>query len=307
MDISVIFATYRRTDILYRTLQSFCKLSTPGLTWELIVVDNANDSNTQQLINGFVDNLPINYIVEIKIGKNNALNKAIEIAKGELLIFTDDDILADKDWLVEMWEGSRRWPDFSIFGGRILPEFPNGKIPISFDHPFYNNAYVVADWKINEGPYSVNKVWGPNMAILAEVFRAGWKFNPNIGPNGNNYVMGSESELLLRLEKAGFGAIYLRKGLVHHQIRPEQLSKKWLYGRAFRFGRSLAKTSKRDSVPYFFKAPRFLFRMLLEIVIKRIMFCFDNSRKADFIIQYWIIKGEIYQYWAEPIDKSKLC
>jgi glucosyl-dolichyl phosphate glucuronosyltransferase len=296
MEISVILSTYKRAELLARTLNSFCFLTNKAFDWEVIVVDNANDPETQYKISEFSAKLPVKCIVETKKGKNNALNTAVETAKGDLLVFTDDDIIADCNWLTQMWEGSKRWPDFSIFGGKILPDFPPGSVPISAEHPFYSCAYVVADWKNEEGQYPARYVWGPNMAIRSRIFHEGARFDSNIGPCGNNYIMGSETELTGRLEKMGNGAIFLPLSLVFHQIRPEQLEITWLYGRAFRYGRSLAQTSGSRTVPFIFKAPRFLFRELLTAAIKKTAFFFYRKKKHYYGIEYWIIRGEIYQF-----------
>ena len=299
MDISVLLATYNRNDILVRTIQSFCELNTDGLEWEVVVVDNANNKETQELVAGFRGKLPIKCLVEEKQGKNHALNKALEIAEGNLFIFTDDDIIANRDWLVEMWAGAGRWADYSIFGGRILPEFPPGRVPINKESRFFNGAYVLADWDIGEGEYSLYKVWGPNMAIRSKVFHNGLKFNGDIGPKGNDYIMGSETELLLRLGEAGLRAIYLPKCLVHHIIRPEQVKEEWLYGRAFRKGRMQAQRSGKEDVPYLFKIPRYLYRQLAEAAMNRLLNLFNPELRMEHAMQHWMIRGVIHQYRLE--------
>ena len=297
MDISVIFSTYRRLDTLTRTMESLCQLNDNGLHWEVIVVDNAGDAATQQLIKNYSSKLPLTCIVETKPGKNNALNSAIEIASGELFVFTDDDIIADQNWLQEMWKGTQRWPDYMVFGGKILPKFPAGKVPIDQLHPFFNGAYVVANWDIPEGEYDSFLVWGPNMAIRSAVFMQGYRFNTDIGPSGTNYIMGSETELTFRLKYAGMGSIYLPNSFVYHQIRLEQLQVNWLYGRAFRYGRSQAHANELPAqVVRIFNAPRFLIRKLFTLVFKRIIYCFSTNKKYDYGIQYWMLRGNIHQY-----------
>lgn len=297
MDITVMLTTFRRAEILSQTLNSFCNIITDGLSWEILVVDNDGDPNTEEIVLGFSNKLPIRYLIEKKGGKNNALNKAVELAKGDLFVFTDDDVIADHNWLMEIWEGAMRWPDVSIFGGKILPRYPAGtKIPLSETHQFFKGAYVVADWDAGEGHYSPQKVWGPNMAMRPTIFLDGWRFNPEIGPNGDNYVMGSETELLMRLKESGMNAVFLPKALVHHQIRREQLEVAWLYGRAFRYGRSMAQLYELPNATYWFNVPRYLFRKLLETAIRRIIYCYDYDKRIDLGINYWILRGNIYQY-----------
>ena len=305
MNISVILATYKRPQILFKTLESFCALKTDGLEWEVIVVDNAGDPDSQRTVEGFQRRLPLRFFVEKTPGKNNALNHGIKKARGELFVFTDDDILADPGWLIEAREGMRRWPGFSMFGGRILPKFPSDKIPLPVEDKFFKDAYVIADWDIIEGPHQAKDIWGPNMGIRAEVFHLGWSFNPNIGPKGKNYAMGSETEFTTRVEKAGFKSVYLPNSLVYHQIRPEQLKIKWLYGRAFRNGRRRANEESLPDVPMLFGAPRSLLRTLISFGLKRLLFFFQRETALQLGIKYWRTKGMVYQYREELINKTR--
>ena len=100
MDISVILATYKRSEILAKTLQSFCSLETDGLEWEVLVVDNAGDLDTRKTVHRYQQHLPLKYLVEITAGKNNALNHAVKKARGSLFVFTDDDVIAAPSWLI---------------------------------------------------------------------------------------------------------------------------------------------------------------------------------------------------------------
>ncbi|MDH3770701.1 MAG: glycosyltransferase family 2 protein, partial [Nitrospirota bacterium] len=105
MDISVIFATSRRQDILRKTLTSFCELDIEGLQWEILLVDNANEEKTATIVREFSQKLPLTYLVEPRIGKSFALNTAIPKVKGSVCLITDDDIIADRRWLINTWNG----------------------------------------------------------------------------------------------------------------------------------------------------------------------------------------------------------
>lgn len=297
MDLSVLLATCRRPDLLGQTLDSFRSLRTEGLAFEILVVDNAGDPATREVTARAAPTLPVRLLVETARGQNRARNRAIPEARGALVAFTDDDVLADPDWLAEIVRGARRWPEHAVFGGRVLPRWPAGQGP-PFQHAFMRHAYAIADWERPEGPYPAGYVFSPNMAIRASVFRAGWRFNPDLGPDGSErYMSGSETELLRRLEAAGLGAVYLPRAVVLHQIRPEQLRVEWLYGRAFRKGRSDATKAGAPDGSRLWGVPRPLLAQALRAYIRFLASRVSSDRLARFDrgVSYWRARGMMFQ------------
>jgi glycosyltransferase involved in cell wall biosynthesis len=281
-------------------------LETNNYLWEIIIVDNAGDHDTKNICDKYTEMLPLKYLIETKRGKNNALNRAISEAQGRLFVFTDDDVIFEPNWLVEMWEGANRWPGHYIFGGRILPKFPDAK-RLPFEHPFLIGAFAIADWNISEGIYKADKVWGPNMAIRASLFKDGWKYNPNIGPDGSNmYVAGSEVDLTRRLEQSGYQAVYLPKSLVYHQIRSEQLSLDYLYDRAFRFGQQFSYEESKVEISMLFGIPRHLIRKICKSYLLFILsfFTIDKKTRFDRRIYFWEKRGRLY--WYKKVFLKKL-
>ncbi len=281
MDISIVLATYKRPEILHRTLESFSYLDGEGIQWEVLVVDNAGDAATESEVKAWLSKIPIIYLVELKKGKNNALNHAIPLIKGELVVLADDDILAHKNWLNAICEGASRWPDHKVFGGRILPDWPVGFEPPDMQNPYLAGAYGVADWSQEDCLIQADEIFGANMVVRRELFEEGWRFNGNVGPSaGTIYRMGSETELLLRLAEVGYQFIYLPTALVYHQIRPEQMNLKWLKNRAYRAGLSrVCLDQKKHKFPELFGVPRYLLRMVLETYFKLMYFKMTSSKK----------------------------
>ncbi len=199
MDITIIFATYKRPQILANTLTSLCKLNSGSLQWELIVVDNAGHAATQEVVSQFNERLPLTFLIEQKPGKNNALNLAIPKAQGELLVFCDDDIIASENWLTEIWEGASRWPDHDVFGGKIVADWPDVLPYWGTDHSLNISLFALHEPYNKETSYKDGRVlpYGPNMAIRSKVFARGYKYNPDVGPtNKTIYKMGSETGYL---------------------------------------------------------------------------------------------------------------
>jgi len=300
MDISILIATYRRAQSLKRVLENFVNLKTSSLSWEILIADNADDLEARSTVRLFEDRLPVRCFIEHKKGKNAALNRILPEAKGDIFVFTDDDIAADKDWLTEILEGIKRWPEYSIFGGRILP-YNSKIIPDEFKcFSSYPYLYGVADWSIQEGEYDSIKVFGPNMIVRSDIFAKGHCFCESVGPSGNNYITGSESEFLLRMHDKGYKAVYLPKALVYHYIRPEQTSLAWILGRGFRGGRSTAWFERDFKGPRIFGIPRFLYRLMLEKVFRYLWkFILMGEKENRYQERYdlEVLKGKFYQYY----------
>lgn len=311
MDISLILATYKRSNILNKTLESFCSLTTNNFTWELIIVDNADDHETCKVVDCYRNKLPIIFLTEVIPGKNNALNAALLRASGTLYVFTDDDVIADPAWLSEMWQGVLRWPNYYIFGGRILPSWPGGKAPsiIKRGDDFFYGAYAIADWDIPEGCYAPNNVYGANMAVRSKLFGDHIKFNSKIGPEaGKLYVMGSETEFLLRMENLGYQPIWLPNALVYHQIRENQVTSVWLNRRAYKYGKSKAVLNDNTSnCTLIFGMPRYLFMQTLLFFFQYLLAYISGNekRKVQKGIKFYYILGMTHQLVVTRLGKLK--
>ena len=121
--ITVIFSSYNGAKRLPRTLASLTGQDFLTESWELIAVDNNSSDNTSQVLESFLDKLPMTVISHPVPGKSRALNAALNIARGDFIVFTDDDIRADPHWLSALAKCAAEHAEYGIFGGRIVPEW----------------------------------------------------------------------------------------------------------------------------------------------------------------------------------------
>ena len=70
-----------------------------GFAWQLVVVDNASEDDTNAVIERFAGALPLVYAFEAKPGLSHARNRGIAAARYPVIAFTDDDCLVGADWL----------------------------------------------------------------------------------------------------------------------------------------------------------------------------------------------------------------
>lgn len=264
--ITVVFSTYNGSRTLPAMLTSLTRLEAPEGGWRLIAVDNASTDDTALILARFRDRLPIQVLFQPRRGKNAALNLALPHLDGELVIFTDDDIIAPVSWLRSYDELCSAKQDFDIFGGRVVPRWP-GPVPRAIlESVPLGPAFAIHSENLEEGPIGPGMIWGPNMAIRRRLFDQGVRFDEEVGPSAGNYTMGSETELTRRLNRSGHRCWFADSIQVEHQIRPEQLSRGWIAGRARRFAKLLVHNERRrpskEDVAMIFGVPRWRYRAL---------------------------------------------
>lgn len=239
--ITVMFSTYNGGEDLKRMLDGMTRMQLPPGGWQLIAVDNASTDGSGDVMRGYADRLPLTVLSEPRKGKNRALNRAVEEAKGDFLIFTDDDVLMREDWLLEWRKTADAQPDHDLFAGYTRPLWP-------FEPPSWllegvNVSVLFAThFGMQDGPCEVVNMYGTNMAVRGAIFRDGVRFDPTIGPDGSaSYAMGSDTELGLRLEKQGLKCWFTTGPLIEHIVPPAYLEPTWILRRGYRWGRGLAR------------------------------------------------------------------
>lgn len=238
--MTVLVATRNRANLLALALDRLARLDTRGIRWQLVVVDNGSTDSTPQVLSGALARLPLQVVQEPVPGKNRALNAAVPHVRGHLLAFIDDDILVPTDWLMVLVEAAGRWPDCGVFAGRIVPVFPEGTPAWVQAHDFGRAAFGRFDLDQPEGPTN-HYGFGGNLVIRADAVRA-HRFDDGIGPvAGRDYAMGSETEYLQRLRRAGQRTTYVPSLVVEHMIEPHQTMPTWLLARSYRLGRGLCR------------------------------------------------------------------
>jgi glycosyltransferase involved in cell wall biosynthesis len=226
MDLSVILCTYNNANRLRITLGSFCRLNPPeGVKWELVTVNNNSTDDTEQVIKSFSDQLPTTYVYEPEQGLSRARNAGLNAAEGDLIVFTDDDVNPDPDWLVAYWEAYQDRPEGYYFGGPIESDFENG--PPSEDLLEVAMPSVSGlDYGPDPGGLDSQDIFiGPNWACPSQHLQTE-TFDEDLGLNASSEgtSVGEETDLMNRLEKKGVEGWYVPRAKINHFV-PEEKKK----------------------------------------------------------------------------------
>src|ERR1700676_1787445 len=102
MRITVAICTWNRAKLLDQTLTQMRELRIPvGVEWELLVVNNNCTDDTDAVLGRHAAHLPLQRLFQPRQGKSYAANLAVERSRGALIVWTDDDVLVDPNWLAE--------------------------------------------------------------------------------------------------------------------------------------------------------------------------------------------------------------
>jgi glucosyl-dolichyl phosphate glucuronosyltransferase len=237
-----MFSSHNGGDDLCRMLDSLARQDLPAAAWELVAVDNASTDRTSEILRSYESRIPITVLEEPINGKNRALNRALDVAKGDFYIFTDDDVIVPENWLLKWREVADAQPEFDLFAGRSKVLWPHEPLQWLLDGADVSVLYAKHRDDIPEGPCHAGTMFGPNMAIRSSVFQDNIRFDTTIGPDGStNYAMGSDTELAHRLGRQGLKCWFANEPFVNHIIPPKHLEPDWILGRGYRWGRGLAQ------------------------------------------------------------------
>ena len=170
MRISVVICTFNpREKYLARVLQALQDQTLPLDQWELLIVDNASKIPV-------ADGLDLSWhphgkiIREEKLGKMHAWFKGMSEAKGDVLVFVDDDCVLDLNYLEQALAIGAEWPFIGAWGGGISPEFETPPPAWCLDQPWRLTIVEVKEdiWSnLREGFATVPS--GAGMCVRKEV------------------------------------------------------------------------------------------------------------------------------------------
>ena len=122
---SVVVCTYNRADMLGGALDSLVEQTLDKDLHEIMVVNNASEDSTAQVVQGSQRKHPecrIVYLYEAVQGLAQARNTGLQDARGEFVAFMDDDARAKPDWLeiaLQCFEEAD--PSPVVAGGVMMP------------------------------------------------------------------------------------------------------------------------------------------------------------------------------------------
>ncbi|MCL5256797.1 MAG: glycosyltransferase [Chloroflexi bacterium] len=232
--ISVAIATRDRPDTLPKTLDSLLALNYPN--YEIIVVDNApKTSATADLVREKYGEQPrVRYVQEQRPGLSWARNCGLRHARGEIIAYTDDDVLVDPNWLVEFLRGFHAADNVGCVTGLTLPAELETPAQLFFEQfggtnkgrGFGRLIFNMTTHRMSHPLYpylTTNFGTGANTAYLTEVLRSFGGFDPSLGA-GTVAPAGEDLETYFQIITRGYTLVSEPGAILRHLHRGDYAS-----------------------------------------------------------------------------------
>ncbi len=226
MDLSVIIVNYNVKEFLQNLIHSLTKAA-QNISYEIIVVDNASDDGSVELIK---EKFPsVNLIVNKKnLGFSKANNIGLKIATGKFVMLINPDTIVQEDTIQKMLKFFNDTPDAGLAGCKILN--PDGSLQLacrrSFPGPWtsfckvtglsslFPNTRIFARYNLTylneDQTYEVDAISGSFMMAKKEAI-------DKVGGLDEQFFMyGEDLDLCYRIQKAGFKVYYVHSTQIIH-------------------------------------------------------------------------------------------
>jgi len=233
--ISIVIPTCRRPQLLLECIESI--LRSDFTNFEILVVDqDPNQTLRSALSDKFNRDSRISYLFLAEAALDKARNIGVANARGEIIVFVDDDIEVDVGWLSAYADAfSRVDPAPGVVGGRLDGRWLSKKPRWLPEEQEYLLGIYDRDGEL--GPMQGGDLpIGANFAVLREVFDKTGKFDERIDysyARRASMLAGGDSLFALKAKQANYAVYYQPYARAWHKIAKGKLTKRYWLKRNF--------------------------------------------------------------------------
>lgn len=222
--VSIIIPSYNRSNLIELTLKSLVEQDYDHTKFEIVVVDNASTDNTADVVKKWVALYPdlIKYEYESRQGSHYARNGVVRNVNGDLLYFTDDDMIADKRMLSSLVRVMEEHPEVATATGRVIPHWE--KEPPMWLKKFFVNGWLSLydredDFYLSDDDFGV---FSCHQIVRKDLFIRAGGYNPDIVDG--DWLGDNETGLNIKLKALGGKFAFVHSSVTEHVIPPHRMT-----------------------------------------------------------------------------------
>lgn len=216
--------------------------------FEIIIVDNQSTDDTAKVIAELARKSEVvRGMTESRRGAHFARNSGAQSSKGEILYFTDDDMIADPAMLRQLVAPFASGANVGSATGRVIPQWQSVPPPWVIEH-CHNQLLSLIDR--GESTFTATDdpgVFSCHQAVSREAFMKAGGFNPDT--NAGKFVGDNETGLNIKIKRLGYEFAYVGAAVTAHVIPAARMTQRYLNGRFADQGLCDSYTAYRRKVP----------------------------------------------------------
>lgn len=278
--VSIVIPTYNREKMLSVTLDSFINQSYPNECYEIIVCNNNSTDNTQKVIDEYAKKYPdlIKPVFEKRQGVHYTRNTAAHQTKGELLYYTDDDMIADKDLIKNLVQIFIDNPEVGSATGKVIPHW-EVKPPLWIEENLSNGLLSLN----NQGEELIISkedigVFSCHQMMRRDAFFKSGGFNPE--NTAGEWIGDGETGLNIKIKELGYKFAYVPNSVIKHMIPPCRMTQKYFNKRMANQGNCDCYTDYKKNKYSFFELAKINCKLTKEIYAC-FKYCLTHFYKTD--------------------------
>ena len=233
--ITVAICTRNRVALLEKAVRSVLPQMTGDA--ELLIIDNASTDNTPELTAQLAATNPgVKVCREAELGISAARNAALKKARGQYVLFLDDDDAAEPGWLAA-YQGFLSAPPsgkIAVVGGAVFPYYETPPPKWINAGAGYHRGDLPKCLPYRDGPLCTNSAYSREAALAVGMF------DTQLGRKGSQMMSREESDLNLRLQDAGYEIWWLPGAAIRQFVSASRMNFRALMRSRFADGRSIA-------------------------------------------------------------------
>ncbi len=227
LPLSIVVCTCNHADTLAGTLRAIAAQDAAPSSFEVVVVDNGCTDDTESVLAEARTRLPhLRTVRETKPGQVHARVKGVRESAGEWIAFVDDDNALDVSWVSAALRFAECHPACGAFGGEVAITWAEPPPPA-----VARRAYAYAATDLSGGTHRLDgeERWRLRGAGLVcrrrALLETGWlEWQANVGRVGQGLLGGDDTEIVMRIARAGWELWYEPACRLRHWIGGRRLS-----------------------------------------------------------------------------------
>jgi GT2 family glycosyltransferase len=225
--VSIVIPTLNRKNRLQTCINSLLNLNYPKSKTEIIIVDGGSLDGTIEMLKTEFRNVKI--VIDKRDGISYARNTGGKIAHGEIIAFTDDDCVVDREWLKNLVTAFHSEKIAAVGGPTILLN------PKVFPKKLVESP-TLGTFSLGNTERKTKILITANLAVRHDIFE-NTKFNELFGRRKSLlYKWEEDVEFSCRLLDLNYELLYVPTAKVYHDISPSRASIKYAITKEFSGG-----------------------------------------------------------------------